>query len=117
MNKENDLSAEAMEIRDMFYARSHYKSLSKEIDDNVWQEMFELSISIRYRSLRSMQNAHDKLCERDLELLGLIREKVKCNEGIVDNDLTWHYKERIKVLKNKSKLSLKILKEKKRLNN
>jgi hypothetical protein len=47
----------------------------------------------------------------------LIREKVKCNEGIVDKDLTWHYKERIKVLKNKSKLSLKILKEKERLNN
>lgn len=111
MAKKQELTAEAEALRNIYWNTMGHCTDAR----HMWQEMVDECMKMHYSKLNGMQKALDDLKERDVELLATIREELNLTGGIVDKNITWHYKEREKVLKNKAKLMLKITAEKKRL--
>ncbi len=79
---------------------------------HMWQKMYDTSISMKFAKLKGMQKAYADLSSKDSELLAEINAELKLSGSIVTKEITFLYKDRLKVLKNKSKLARKIHEEK-----
>jgi hypothetical protein len=111
MANKKELTAETETMSDIYWTAVN----SGGDVEHVCEEIFNGMLKMHGAKLLGMENAMSEMKDKDAELLSTIREKLNNTGGIVDKDITWFYKERSKLLKNKSKLSAKISAEEKKL--